>query len=110
MHRCLVFDGSDHNRFSPKLLTQTDVVNYFLENVDVFPEIQRALSVSVAATMTGEDLASVTEDTLFIDALERFKSHSAVPVVNEWGQSTSYLVFHSSFLFRRPSCCEFFFI
>lgn len=44
--------------------------------------------------MTGEDLASVTEDTLFVDALQKFKFHSAIPVVNDWGISYLFLYFY----------------
>lgn len=94
LHRSLVFAHSDPTHNTAKVLTQTDVVRYFLENVDIFPEIQRALSVNVASTMTGEDLASVTEDTLFVDALQKFKFHSAIPVVNNWGISYLFLYFY----------------
>lgn len=53
--------------------------------------------------MTGEDLANVTEDTLFIDALQKFKIHSAIPVVNEWGKFNYFLYSYSC------SCFCFFF-
>lgn len=67
------------------MLTQTDVVKYFLNNADVFSEVETALSLPVSSIMSGEDLLSVTEDTLFLDALKHFKNHTAIPVVNEWG-------------------------
>jgi hypothetical protein len=89
MHRCLVFDGTNHHRFTPKMLTQTDVVKYFVQNIDVFTEIQNALSLTVSSVMTDEAIVSINEETLFVDGLKHFKTHTAIPVVNEWGKSLS---------------------
>jgi hypothetical protein len=70
-------------------LTQTDVVKYLLDQIEVFPEVQAALSVDIASVISGDNLLSITENTPFVDALKLFKSHTAIPVVNEWGQSLS---------------------
>jgi hypothetical protein len=72
-------------------LTQTDVVKYLLDQIEVFPEVQAALSVDIASVISGDNLLSITENTPFVDALKLFKSHTAIPVVNEWGQSLSSL-------------------
>jgi hypothetical protein len=76
----------DRNRFAPKLLTQTDVVRYLLDQIEIFPEVQAALSVDIASVISGDDLLSINENTTFVDALKHFKTHTAIPVVNEWGK------------------------
>jgi hypothetical protein len=43
MHRCLVFDAEDPNRFAPKLLTQTDIVRFLLSQIKHSEELQASL-------------------------------------------------------------------
>jgi CBS domain-containing protein len=92
-----VFDGVNHNRFPPKVLTQTDVVKYLLDNADVFSEVQSSLSLTVETLIDSQGIVSVSEETSLIDALKKFRSRSALPVVNEWGK-----LFVNNFFILHP--------
>lgn len=88
MHRCLVFGDNSH---APRILTQTDIVKYFLENIDVHPQISTALSHHVSATPHGKDLVCVHEHSPAFQALEKLRYVSALAVINENGQIVTTL-------------------
>jgi CBS domain-containing protein len=70
---------------SPRVLTQTDIVRYFLSNIDIHPQISAALNHTVASTKHGTNLISVLENSPVLHALEKLKTVSSVAVVNDAG-------------------------
>lgn len=80
MHRCLIIGPS------PRVLTQTDIVQYFLANVEVHPQISAGLAHTVASSKHGTTLVSVLEHSPVLHALEKLKTVSSVAVVNDIGK------------------------
>ena len=84
MHRCLICGTSGQ---PPRVLTQTDIVKFFLANVGVHPQISVALSRAVGSISHSTELVSVFEYSPVMRAFEKMQTLSALAVVNLSGIS-----------------------
>ena len=86
-----------------KLLTQTDIVQCIVDNWNNFPSIRNALSIPIEAIKGTYEFISISENNLLVTALDLLRTHSAVAVVNEWGEESDFhfislFLFHSLFI------------